>query len=108
MRHYLIIGSVPATLQAAISFFEQDGEFNCVGRIEEMAIMWHEILGCPPEFVLVNLDEAALDVFKIIEELNHKVGIIPNYIGLTSCYKTGFKAFWAGFVDVVLSPLDMG
>ncbi|MBK5214560.1 MAG: LytTR family transcriptional regulator DNA-binding domain-containing protein [Flavobacteriaceae bacterium] len=107
MRFYQIIGNIPAALESVIPVFDESGEFKCLGRTVEKAINWEEALKFPPELVIINLDDPNIDVFKIIGKYNNRIGIIPNYIGITSSHEKGFEAFQLGFVYVILAPLTM-
>ncbi|WP_237603526.1 LytTR family DNA-binding domain-containing protein [Aequorivita vitellina] len=104
MRYYLIIGAIPAALNAVIPVFDKSGEFKCLGMAAENAINWSKILKLPPELILINLDDPKVEVSKIIKKCNIKLGVIPNYIGITTSYEKGFNAFRVGFVDVILAP----
>ncbi|MEM0519019.1 LytTR family transcriptional regulator DNA-binding domain-containing protein [Aequorivita flava] len=104
MRHYLIIGKTAEIFRAVIPEFDESGEFKCLGITAERDIDWVEIANRSPELVLIDLDTPDLEVLKIVEKCNRLVGVIPNYIGITASYKRGFKAFRAGFLDVIFAP----
>lgn len=108
MRYYLIIGKLGNALQAAVSIFEEQGDFKCVHIIEEMKFNWNNLQFFPPELVIINLDDPNLKFHHIKEKLNHNVGIIPKYIGITESQVRGFEAYQAGFVDVILAPFTTG
>ena len=106
MRNYLLVGKPDPALAAALPLFEEAGGFRCSQIIGTEDVRWTTIQVSPPELVLVNLDASALDWMEVVAKLNHYLGHIPNYIGLTSSHKMGFEAYKAGFANVILTPCD--
>ena len=104
MRNYITVGKLDPVLAAVLPIFEEEGGFRRILSITSQDLKNHIGPACPPELVLMNLDDRQLKWEEAVNRINSSLGHIPHYIGVTRSYKIGFDAYKAGFVNVVLMP----
>lgn len=107
MRFYLIFDNDASSIKAITNSFNSVGDFECAAIVSTPSFELHKILKFDPELVLINLDIFWLTHREIIKKINKSLGILPSYIGITSCVAKGYSAFKDGFIDVIDEPANL-
>lgn len=104
LRFYIIFDRDLVTSTAIMNGFAFFGDFQCSAVVDTPVFQAHKILEFQPELVIINLDNFRSEYLEIVEKLNRATGVLPKYIGITSCTTMGFKAFKNGFMDIIDEP----
>ncbi len=106
MRTYIILDLQESATSVLKTVLEDYPTISFLGAYNSYEDVFNAILKLKPDIVFYNLDLLPESPFKIVDELNSYVNILPNFIGISKNQKLAYGALKNNFFDYLISPLN--